>query len=230
MEQRTIQFPRGRLTCTVRGGLAELYLEVRPDRPGLYRGLLKGPRGQVDLGLLLPEGGCLRLGRTVPVADLERKGCWPVTGAEAVLAHAFRQGGPSLPGWQRVRDPAARFPGDPVLARAAAEEDRWSKVFVVLLSLAYAAGVLKLNGIHAGDITSQFSTLLKDHTALVATAGASLVLAILTLLLIGRNSASGDYGSRARGKCLDVLEEPPGRFAGALYGVLEGNAEPAVTA
>ena len=125
MEQRTIQFPRGRLTCTVRGGLAELYLEVRPDRPGLYRGLLKGPRGQVDLGLLLPEGGCLRLGRTVPVADLERKGCWPVTGAEAVLAHAFRQGGPSLPGWQRVRDPAARFPGDPVLARAASEEDRW---------------------------------------------------------------------------------------------------------
>ena len=111
MEQRTIQFPRGRLTCTVRGGLAELCLEVRPDRPGLYRGLLKGPRGQVDLGLLLPEGGCLRLGRTVPVADLERKVCWPVTGAEAVLAHAFRQGGPSLPGWQRVRNPAARFPG-----------------------------------------------------------------------------------------------------------------------
>ena len=72
-----------------------------------------------------------------------------------------------------------------------AEEDRWSKVFVVLLSLAYAAGVLKLNGIHAGDITSQFSTLLKDHTALVATAGASLVLAILTLLLIAVKPKEG---------------------------------------
>ena len=123
MEARTIAFHNGCLTCRVRGEQAVLAMEFRPDRPGLYRGLLRGPKGQRDLGLLLPEGGCLRLCRSVPVRELERAGCWPVTGADAVLRHAFADGGGStLPqGWKKAGDVSARFQNDPVLFHAAGE-------------------------------------------------------------------------------------------------------------
>ena len=127
METQIVSFQNGRLTCRVRGEQAVLAMEFRPDRPGLYRGLLRGPKGQRDLGLLLPEGGCLRLCRSVPVRELERAGCWPVTGAEAVLRHFFSDGrGNTLPqGWKKIVDVSARFPGDPVLARSAGETVGW---------------------------------------------------------------------------------------------------------
>lgn len=127
METQIVSFHNGRLTCRVRGEQAVLAMEFRPDRPGLYRGFLRGQKGQRDLGLLLPEGGCLRLCRSVPVRELERAGCWPVTGADAVLRHAFADGGGStLPqGWKKAGDVSARFPGDPVLARAAGEAPGW---------------------------------------------------------------------------------------------------------
>ena len=127
MEPQIVSFQNGRLTCRVRGDQAVLAMEFRPDRPGLYRGLLRGPKGQRDLGLLLPEGGCLRLCRSVPVRDLERAGCWPVTGADAVLRHAFVDGGGStLPqGWKKAGNVSARFQNDPVLFHAAGEAPGW---------------------------------------------------------------------------------------------------------
>lgn len=127
MPVEIIPMKDGRLTCRVRGAQADLYMEARPDRPGLYRGALSGPAGRWDLGLLLPESGCLRLSRTLPVAALDRAGCWPVTKAEAVLTHPF-PGGVELPvplGWRRVPDPSVLFPGDPVLARAAGGTKGW---------------------------------------------------------------------------------------------------------
>lgn len=123
----TIPMKDGRLTCRTRGNQAEFYMEVRPDRPGLYRGALIGPAGRWDLGLLLPEGGCLRLSRTLFTDSLARAGCWPVTGGEAVLTHAF-PGGPEPsfpPGWQRIPDPSVCFPDDPVLARSAGASGGW---------------------------------------------------------------------------------------------------------
>ena len=127
MDTQSFSFQNGRLTCRVRGEQAVLAMELHPDRPGLYRGLVRGAKGQRDLGLLLPEGGCLRLCRSVPVRELERAGCWPVTGAEAVLRHGFFDGsGVSLPqGWKRAGDVSSRFPGDPVLARSAGETAVW---------------------------------------------------------------------------------------------------------
>ena len=125
MEPQTIPIQNGRLTCRVQGGLARLYLEIRPDRPGLYRGVLRGPEGHWDLGLLLPEGGCLRLGRTLSVQSLTDAGCWPVQGADAVLAHAFSGGTGLPPGWRPAKDPAAMLSGDPVLQAAAAASGGW---------------------------------------------------------------------------------------------------------
>ena len=127
MEQRTIAIKNGCLVCQVRGGRVELSLEVRPDRPGLYRAVLTGPRGRRDLGLLLPEGGCLRLRQTLSSAELEKSGCWPVTGAEGVLVHPFPGGtGPDLPtGWRRCPDPSALLRGDPALAGRAGETGGW---------------------------------------------------------------------------------------------------------
>ena len=127
LDQKIVSFQNGRLTCRVRGDQVVLAMEYRPDRPGLYRGVLRGAQGEWDLGLLLPEGGCLRLCRSIPVRELERAGCWPVAGAEAVLRHAFSDGGGSaLPqGWKKAGDVSARFPHDPILAHAAGETPGW---------------------------------------------------------------------------------------------------------
>ena len=127
MEQRTIPMNNGTLTCRVRGSQAHLCLEARPQRPGLYRGILLGPKGRWDLGLLMPEGGCLRVCRTLETRDLDRAGCWPVRGGDIVLAHAFDHGAkdPLPPGWTKPRRVKARFPDDPVLARAAEQTDGW---------------------------------------------------------------------------------------------------------
>lgn len=94
-------------------------------RPGAgpLRGYVLGEGGQMDLGTLLPEGGGRRLHRTVPVAELRKRGCWPVTGGKAVLTYAFSggstQSGPR--GWTGLDRPETCFPADPVLAQGARE-------------------------------------------------------------------------------------------------------------
>lgn len=127
MEPQTIPIPNGTLTCQVRLDRADIELEVRPDRPGLYRGSLTGPAGQWDLGLLLPENGRLGLRRTLAVSGLEKAGCWPVTGAKIRMTHPFGGGAEPAapPGWRQTADPSACFPRDPVLARAAGETAGW---------------------------------------------------------------------------------------------------------
>ena len=125
MEQR---FPmeQGVLRCRQVGDRAELTMEVPGPGQGLYRGYALGEGGQMDLGTLLPEGGGRRLHRTVPVAELRKRGCWPVTGGMAVLTYAFSggstQSGPR--GWTGLDRPETCFPADPVLAQGAREGGR----------------------------------------------------------------------------------------------------------
>lgn len=125
MEQR---FPmeQGVLRCRQVGDRAELTMEIPGPGQGLYRGYVLGEGGQMDLGTLLPEGGGRRLHRTVPVAELRKRGCWPVTGGRAVLTYAFSggstQSGPR--GWTGLDRPESCFPADPILAQGAREGGR----------------------------------------------------------------------------------------------------------
>lgn len=74
---------------------------VRPDDGrGLYKVWLKGRDGRFLLGTLVPECSGLRLCRRISRSELERTGCWPVIGGEAVLSFSFAQ---SL--WQREEHP-----------------------------------------------------------------------------------------------------------------------------
>lgn len=80
-----------------------------------------------------------------------------------------------------------------------AERDRWSKVFVILLSLLYIAGMLKLNGIHFADFRQQGFALVQANRTAFATAGASILLAVLTVILLSLKPGkkAGGFGIRA---------------------------------
>ena len=115
MEQ-VFHIQNGRLICRTRGNQAEVTMTLDPPGPGLYRGILCGKNGWMDLGTLLPEGEGLRLTRTHTIDHLARCGCWPVTGGRAELRYAF--GAKKFPqGWGEGRDLSRRF-SDPILAEA----------------------------------------------------------------------------------------------------------------
>ena len=65
-----------------------------------------------------------------------------------------------------------------------AEQDRWTKFFVIAASLLYTAAVLKLNGIHPGDFRAQGLSLVRNHPALFTTAAASVILAVLMVIYL----------------------------------------------
>ena len=112
---------KGWLTVQVQQGRANCKGELPDDKKGLYKGWLTGPYGRALLGTFVPEGGALKLARTVSVAELERQGAWPPRGGEAVLAYSFQTERPSRtvpPGWSWVEHPA-RLMGEPLLAQAA---------------------------------------------------------------------------------------------------------------
>lgn len=122
MEQRfQLGRPGGVLTVRDEGAKAVFEAQMPDDRQGLYKVYLTGGGGSLLLGTLMPENGALRLRRTLTVAELKQKGCWPVTRGEARLAYSFGAAEQSgIPGWTRENDPA-RLMGDRVLAHAAAE-------------------------------------------------------------------------------------------------------------
>ncbi len=129
MEQR-FGLGRGGGTLLVRedGLKASFEAGMVDDKQGLYKVYVMGAGGSLPLGTLMPEGGRLTMHRAIPIAELKRKGVWPVTGGEARLSFAFGQGGggttesghPPASGWVREENPA-RHMGDRLLARCFGE-------------------------------------------------------------------------------------------------------------
>ena len=124
MEEYTLPMERGRLRCRREGARVRLTMEAVPGGRGLYRGEIFGRGGSLDLGILLPQGGGLRLERSLSVRTLEARDCWPILGGRLLLSHSFvREEG--LPGWERREALDGLFPGDPALAREAAGLAAW---------------------------------------------------------------------------------------------------------
>lgn len=106
---------KGGGTLALRQEGTRLCLDARRrlDGRGLYKVWLLGQRGgRLLLGAMTPEGQELRLKRVISQAEAERAGCWPVAGAEAVLAFAFSNADTGT--WYREQDPR-RLTLDPVL-------------------------------------------------------------------------------------------------------------------
>lgn len=80
----------GTLTLRQEGPRVHMEAERPADEKGLYKVWLHGDQGgKFLLGTMIPEGGMLRLRRTLSASTLERAGCWPRFRAEAPLAFAF---------------------------------------------------------------------------------------------------------------------------------------------
>lgn len=110
---------RGWLTVREEGPRACFRAELHDDGRGLYKAYLRGACGRVTLGTLIPEGGTLRLRRTMSIGELRRQGAWPPTGAGAELAFSPRKNAPPVPeGWVREERPARRM-ADSILSHSA---------------------------------------------------------------------------------------------------------------
>ena len=92
LEQRVIQLRGGgRLTVRQDGRLVQMQVSRADDGCGLYKVWIRGAGGRLLLGTLAPEDGCLRLHCRLAIGQLERAGCWPVTGGESVLTFSFER-------------------------------------------------------------------------------------------------------------------------------------------
>lgn len=116
LEQRMELEGGGRLEVREDGARVHLSVCRKLDSAGLYKVWLRGPRGELLLGTLTPDGRYLRLGRTMSRDALNSAGCWPITGGRAALAFAFSN--QAQPGWRWERRPSLRL-CDPVLREAA---------------------------------------------------------------------------------------------------------------
>lgn len=112
------------------GGFLELWeqgMMVRLDafRPmeqsALYKVWIRGSGGEFLLGTLIPEGGQLKLSRTLSVDTLKKAGCWPVTGGKCAKYFHFTDTGNTKKAahWHWDHHPNTRFT-DPVLQESVA--------------------------------------------------------------------------------------------------------------
>ena len=92
MERFSLDGGRGWLTVREENGRARIEAELPDDRRGLYKGWLLGAHGRALAGTFVPEGGALKLRRTLSLDELRRQGAWPVTGGAAELAFAAGAG------------------------------------------------------------------------------------------------------------------------------------------
>lgn len=89
-ERRLEMAGGGELSLEQLGSRVRFDARRRADDRGLYKVWLLGEgRARLLLGTLAPEGGELRLRRTLSVGQLEQAGCWPAAGAEVLLAFSF---------------------------------------------------------------------------------------------------------------------------------------------
>lgn len=80
---------KGAVTVRQEEGRAVCQAISRAGEGGLYKAWLWGEGGRALLGTLVPEGGALRLRRSIEIRQLTAQGAWPPTGAEIVMAYAF---------------------------------------------------------------------------------------------------------------------------------------------
>lgn len=76
---------------TEQGSQAVIDVWRKNDGSGLFKAYIKGPASRVQLGTMIPEGGILRLRRTLPVESLKHQGVWPIRQIEEELAYSFRE-------------------------------------------------------------------------------------------------------------------------------------------
>ncbi len=127
----------GWLTVAETGDRVVCAAQLPADGRGLYKCWLSGSEGKALVGTFVPEGGVLKLNRTLPVAQLKSCGAWPPTEAEAVMAFSFTEKKPSIPeGWRCEPNPA-RLMGEPLLAQAAGERSALCRREEGGFSLAY---------------------------------------------------------------------------------------------
>ena len=75
MEERfSLAEGKGRLTVWEENGRAVCKANLPDDKKGLYKCWLSGPGGKALLGTFVPQGGQLKLERTLSVAELKRQG------------------------------------------------------------------------------------------------------------------------------------------------------------
>ena len=94
----------GRLRVWEEGTRVLFRCETPLRTDGIYKVWLRGDGGEMLLGALVPEGGMLRLCRTLSVGELRRCGCWPVRSARWGMAYPFRQQ-QTGDGWYWEEDP-----------------------------------------------------------------------------------------------------------------------------
>lgn len=95
---------KGAVTVRQEGRCAICQAISRTGEAALFKAYLSGAEGRVLLGTLIPEGGALRLRRSIEVAQLKRQGAWPPTGAEILEAYSFVPESPPA-GWSLCREP-----------------------------------------------------------------------------------------------------------------------------
>ncbi len=108
--------PNGAVTVRQEGPRVICQAIRSADSSGLYKAWLRGEGGRVLLGTLIPEGGALRLRRTLEVSQLERQGVWPPVGANIDMAYAFAAEAEAPPDWCWTDCPN-RLLGDKMLSR-----------------------------------------------------------------------------------------------------------------
>lgn len=79
----------GTLELREEGARVWLRASRKEDGRGLYKAWVLGRTGRYLLGTLAPEDGGLSIERRLSLGELERCGCWPVTGGEICLTYPF---------------------------------------------------------------------------------------------------------------------------------------------
>lgn len=104
MERQSFQLRGGgRLTLQADGTLVCVEVHKANDGRGLYKAWIWGQGGKMLLGTLCPEEHGLKLVRRISRSQLERSGCWPVTGGECALSFSFDE--KNTASWQREEHP-----------------------------------------------------------------------------------------------------------------------------
>lgn len=95
----------GAVTVRQDGGRAICQAISRAGESGIYKAWLQGEGGRALLGTLIPEGGALRLHRSMEIRQLMSQGVWPPTGANIDMAYAFTPEAQPPHGWSWTNCP-----------------------------------------------------------------------------------------------------------------------------